>query len=208
MALLIVWSELSGGSELADDGSAFRNGRIWANPEPFFSCIRLTRIANTPYRETDPMNAHDDRDSNGSNFPLAESGRGHPEIPEPFFEGPRGTIYLVGCSSEELPSLCDLLNAAGLAVRAFSNPFEAVEAIGRSHPGIIIADVHMPEMNGLELLGRVMDVSPNTRVILSSSDPNWPAYSEVLERGAEALIDKPIPTSALLKLIGAILRNA
>jgi len=153
------------------------------------------------------MSEYDYRDSDRMDLPLARSGRGHPDVPETRSKRVLGTIYLVECSSEELLSLFDLLSGAGFGVRAFSNPFEALEAIALSHPGIVIADVHLPEMDGLEFLGRIKDVSPITRVLLTTSDPNWPAYSEVLERGAETLIHKPIPPSVLLKLVGATLRN-
>ncbi|HLY74162.1 MAG TPA: response regulator [Planctomycetota bacterium] len=154
------------------------------------------------------MNADDDRDLGRLEFPGSGPRMGPPDVPEVRSEGVMGTIYLVGCSSEELLALFDLLSGAGLGVRAFSHPFEALESVARSHPGIVIADVHLPDMDGLELLGRVKDVSPKTRVILTTSDPDWPAYPDVLERGAETLIHKPIPPSVLLKLVGATLRTA
>lgn len=154
------------------------------------------------------MDVDDYQDSERVDLPMDDPGLDPSGSPEARSKGALGSTFLVGCSSEELLSLFDLLSGAGLGVRAFSNSFEALEAVARSHPRIVIADVHLPEMDGLELLGRIKEVSPNTRVILTTSDSDWPAYPEVLERGAETLIHKPIPPSVLLKLVRGTLRSA
>jgi two-component system C4-dicarboxylate transport response regulator DctD len=148
-------------------------------------------------RETDAVDAppDDDLSVERTRLPIANAGSSS------------RTIHVVQGTSDELVWLFDLLTEAGFHVATFSNPFEALDSIARICPTVVVADSHLPDMNGLELVARIRGVSPHTRVILTSSSADQPAYQEVLDTGAETLIHKPFDSGVLLSAIEHALNN-
>lgn len=111
------------------------------------------------------------------------------------------TVLVVESTSDDLLMLYDLLADAGYHVATFSNPLDALDWAGRTRPAVMIADAHLPEMSGLELLTRIRKASASTRVVLTSSDLSRPAYKEVIAAGGETLIHKPFDLTALLSAV-------
>jgi FixJ family two-component response regulator len=61
--------------------------------------------------------------------------------------------------------------------------------------------MEMAELTGLELLRRVRELAPSTRVILTSVRVDWPGYEDVLRRGGAGLVAKPIKGMTLLRAV-------
>jgi DNA-binding NtrC family response regulator len=140
---------------------------------------------------------------------LAQPGQS-PEIQDSFelikqpAEAPDPTIHqihLIDHDSGTLLYLYDYLSNAALRVSASSNALDAIDFISRSHPEIVVAELDMPEMNGLELLDRMRDLSPRTRIILMSACADWPLYEEVLRHHGVDLIPKPVNARVLLRAV-------
>ena len=62
---------------------------------------------------------------------------------------------------------------------------------------LILADINMPEMSGLELLPRAKALRPDVPVIMITAYGDAETKRKALERGAEALLTKPIDFAAL-----------
>jgi DNA-binding NtrC family response regulator len=118
------------------------------------------------------------------------------------------TAHVVDHDSSTLLFLFDFLSNAGLRVSASSNAADAVDYASRLHPEILISELDMPGMDRLELLQRIREVSPSTRVILTSACADWPVYEEVLQRGGADLIPKPFNHKALLRAVERVLEGA
>ena len=71
-----------------------------------------------------------------------------------------------------------------------SSGSEAIELVNALHPALVLMDIHMPEMNGIEATRRIVSVHPEVSVILCSThDPNdLPAEATV--SGAIAYVSK------------------
>jgi DNA-binding NtrC family response regulator len=65
-------------------------------------------------------------------------------------------------------TLAAILCKSGFDATAFSNPMEALWAVEASQPQLVITDVSMPEMNGIELGIRIRAKLPNCKVLLFS----------------------------------------
>lgn len=77
-------------------------------------------------------------------------------------------------------------------VGAVSLPSQVAEAIQRLRPDVITMDLHMPEMNGVELIRRLLPVTPLPVVVISSlSREEGPLVLDALEAGAVDYIQKP-----------------
>lgn len=88
-----------------------------------------------------------------------------------------------------------------------ANGLEAVTMAAESKPDIVIMDVSMPELNGVEATLRIKDVSPLSRVIALSMHRDGVYARDILRVGARAYLLKDSAASDLLVAIRAVMRN-
>ncbi len=96
----------------------------------------------------------------------------------------------------------DILEDQGYDVIIFDNGSSAVESCERSMPDIIILDIHMPELNGMDTC-RAIRALPNGKTvpILIISGSIGKNEVDTNECGANRLLLKPIETAELLQII-------
>ena len=101
-------------------------------------------------------------------------------------------------------ALCE--NMEGVKVLSFNDPIKALEHFteNKSAYTIVISDLRMPGLNGLELLKKVKDANSSVRTILMSaylfSDDKL--YQEYIEQGIiDSTIDKPVSIQKLCHLV-------
>jgi len=82
---------------------------------------------------------------------------------------------------------------------------EAVEAARSHRPDVILMDIRMPEMDGLEATRRIVEVAdwPVRVVILTTFDPDEHVY-EALRAGASAFVLKDIPRAELVSAVRTV----
>jgi DNA-binding NtrC family response regulator len=107
-------------------------------------------------------------------------------------------ILIVDDESDSLTYLFDLLGTEGYRVLPTSNPMEAIDYVLRKHPAVIISDLRMPDLDGIELLVRVKHLSPKTRVILLTAHGDWSIYQEALQKGCDRMLLKPSSNEQIL----------
>ncbi len=78
---------------------------------------------------------------------------------------------------------------------------EAVKITGRLKPDILVADLMMPYLNGLEVTRQVGKLSPNTRVIILSMYMDEPYVAEALQNGACGYVLKESNITDLTKAV-------
>ncbi len=77
---------------------------------------------------------------------------------------------------------------------------EALQRIGEAAEAtliLILSDINMPELSGLELLPKAKALRPDVPVIMITAYGDAETKRKALERGAEALLTKPIDFAAL-----------
>jgi DNA-binding NtrC family response regulator len=106
----------------------------------------------------------------------------------------------------------ELRDHVGYALRLYidtvltaSNGQEALELIRRTKPDILISDIRMPQMDGLELTVRIRRQLPGIPVLLCTAFTDTDYLLKAIELGVAAYIPKPIDTE---RLIAAITRAA
>src|SRR5690242_5832792 len=109
-------------------------------------------------------------------------------------------IAIVDDDSDIRDALCDLFLVEGLACRAFESgeAFHAAYAPGAF--ALVVTDVRMSGMTGLELLARVRQSEPDLPVIVVTAATDAHLRQKVLEGGAQELLVKPIRNADLLGL--------
>ncbi len=91
-----------------------------------------------------------------------------------------------------------LLNRFPGIVHSFDAAFSAWEHLKRNRTDLLITDVNMDGMSGLELLRKVKQASPMTKCIIISGDPSH--KDAALENGADAFLLKPFRTGEFIDL--------
>ena len=88
-------------------------------------------------------------------------------------------------------SLGEWLKDAGHEVFTAENGYTALEVIERERPGIMIADLVMPGMDGIELMKRAKARQPGTEVIIITAYASIPTAITAMKEGAYDYIEKP-----------------
>jgi NarL family two-component system response regulator LiaR len=81
------------------------------------------------------------------------------------------------------------------------NGNDAIDLAGRERPQVVVIDIMMPRMDGLEATRQIKRAWPGTKVIVVTAFTQDAYQKAASERGADAFIDKLDMSTALLPLI-------
>jgi two-component system response regulator PilR (NtrC family) len=96
--------------------------------------------------------------------------------------------------------LSHIFGRAGHAVRAAENGTKALELLRKEPADLVVSDVKMPDMDGIELLRRLREVLPDAAVVLMTAFATVDTAREAFKLGADDFIQKPFDVDEL-KLI-------
>lgn len=101
------------------------------------------------------------------------------------------------------------LSAEGYQISTAKNGVEAVSKAKKEKPHLIILDVMMPEMDGIEACEQIRKISDLKDTIITFLTARGEDYSQVagLEAGADDYITKPIKPKVLVSKVKALLRR-
>jgi len=85
------------------------------------------------------------------------------------------------------------LTKAGYLVIEAWNGRVAIDLARESRFDLVISDVRMPDMDGLDLLTALHEYDPNLPVVLTSGSPGPPSVVQTRMMGAFAFLEKPVP---------------
>lgn len=97
-----------------------------------------------------------------------------------------------------------LLDRHGYETLEASNGLEALKIFEEKKPDIVISDIRMPEMNGLDLLRAIKRISPEACVTIMTGFGTEEVAIEAIRSGACNYFKKPFQASELLYAIGAL----
>src|SRR6201991_1944588 len=116
-------------------------------------------------------------------------------------------IALVDDDKNILASVSMLLEQEGYHVRTFTDGAAALTALTTTPPDLVILDIKMPRMDGLELLRRLRQGGDLPVILLTSKDEEIDELMG-LNAGADDYIRKPFSQRLLLERVKAVLRRA
>lgn len=95
-------------------------------------------------------------------------------------------------------SLKDILELEGHEITLAENGIEGLETFKSGKFDIVITDIKMPEMDGMEVLDKVMEIKPDTTIIMISGHGDIDTAVEAIKKGAYDFIEKPLDLNRLL----------
>jgi two-component system response regulator FixJ len=110
-------------------------------------------------------------------------------------------IFLVDDDSSFSRSTERLLKASGYETRAFSSAEEFLRAVGPEARGVVLLDLNMPGVNGLELQEMIIGAGITMPIIFLTGQADIPTTVHAMRRGAEDFLTKMAPSEALLSAV-------
>ncbi|MCM8765983.1 MAG: response regulator [Candidatus Omnitrophica bacterium] len=100
-----------------------------------------------------------------------------------------------------LETMKDILEIEGFQPLLSSQAQEGLEIIKRDNPDLVITDIKMPGVNGLEFLQRVKEISPELPVIIITGFASLESAIEALREGAYDYLIKPFEVEKIIAII-------
>lgn len=112
---------------------------------------------------------------------------------------------------DDHPGSLELLSSAlaqvGLEIIAASNPEEGLDLFRNRRPQIVLTDLVMPQMSGMEVLERIMEVDPATYVILMTARDSAEGAVEAIKKGASDYLNKFVSIGPLRERISKLVEE-
>lgn len=99
-------------------------------------------------------------------------------------------VLVIEDSSSTRQIICDYLESQGVHTDSAANGQEGIEAFRRLHPDIVLVDLMMPEVDGIEVVGVITVESPDTGVIVVSGVEDTKKVAEAFYMGAWDYVSK------------------
>ena len=90
---------------------------------------------------------------------------------------------------------------------AFPDGDQALQAVAEHRPEVLVADIEMPKMSGLELTARIKELYPNTRVLILTTFARPGYLRRALEAGATGYLLKDRPSEELAEAVRKVSRG-
>lgn len=114
-------------------------------------------------------------------------------------------LLLVDDSGLARRSMRSMLESGGFEVTEAADGMIALEKYFTEKPDVVMLDLVMKGMYGLEVLNKIRELDPTARVIVVSADVQTSSQSMVHSAGASAFLTKPVDRDQLLSTIQTVL---
>ena len=117
----------------------------------------------------------------------------------------KGHILIVDDSGFARRTLRQMLETAGNTVEEASNGNDALERYFIKKPYLVLLDMVMEGMNGMEVLARLKELDPEARVIVATADVQSSTRTEAQAAGAIGFINKPFERDQVVTTVSNVL---
>jgi DNA-binding response OmpR family regulator len=94
---------------------------------------------------------------------------------------------------------------AGFEITHLTDPVVALDRVECEHWDLLVADLDLPHMSGLDLIASVRAAAPGLPVLLTTAAAIQPADIRFLAQRADAFLVKPIRAQVLIAVAGALI---
>jgi two-component system response regulator FixJ len=112
-----------------------------------------------------------------------------------------GTVFIVDDDASFLKSVSRLLRSAGYPVQTFESAASFLAQLGPELAGCVLADLHMPGLNGLELQAALIKSSNPLPIVFLSAQGDVPTTVKAMRHGAEDFLTKLCSKENLLDAV-------
>ena len=120
---------------------------------------------------------------------------------------PEAKVHVIDDDDDARDSLAFLLSTSDVPTQTYASAREFL-AVANEVGGVVVTDVRMPEMDGLELVRRLSALGVNLPVIVMTGHGDVPLAVEAMKAGVRDFIEKPYDDETMLSSIRAALETA
>lgn len=104
---------------------------------------------------------------------------------------PKTRILVIDDDETLRDLLVELLSANGHPAMGLTSPQDAEEAVSFWGASVVLCDICMPGIDGMQICARLKEINPGTRVLLMTGYPGPESVEEATEVGADGYLIKP-----------------
>ncbi len=119
----------------------------------------------------------------------------------------KGRILVVDDEAAARSALAELLRAEGYEVETAGDAFKAFGRLGEFTPELVLSDLNMPGMDGVELLRKLREYSAELPVVLMTAFAGVETAVTAMHEGATDYLTKPLNTDELLIVLARCLES-
>src|SRR5579859_3485974 len=114
-------------------------------------------------------------------------------------------VVAIDDDEQHVKFIATALSRENVSVSTSGNPRDGLEIIRKVHPHLVLSDLMMPGMSGIELLEHVLEFDPGTEIILLSGQYSTESAVEAIQKGAADYLTKPVDMEKLQQRVESLL---
>jgi len=118
------------------------------------------------------------------------------------------TLLVIDDDPASLDLISDALEQTNLRILTATDPQSGLDIIRERRPEIVLLDLLMPGVSGMELLEKIVSIAPEAEVILVTGHYSTDSAVEAIRKGASDYITKPLSVPNLRHRIGMLIEEA
>jgi DNA-binding NtrC family response regulator len=118
------------------------------------------------------------------------------------------TLVAIDDDPRALELLAEALEQDGLEILTASDPQDGLRLVLRRRPQIVLLDLIMPKLTGMEVLEKILAAAPETEVVLITANYSTDSAVEAIRKGASDYLTKPISLDLLSQRVGRLIEDA
>ena len=93
-------------------------------------------------------------------------------------------VVAIDDDEQHLKFIATSLSRENVVVSTSGSPRDGLELVRKEHPHLVLSDLMMPEMSGMDLLERILEFDPGTEIILLTGQYSTESAVEAIQKGA------------------------
>jgi DNA-binding NtrC family response regulator len=118
------------------------------------------------------------------------------------------SLLLIDENAGSLELMSSALKTDGLEILTANDPEEGLDLAATRHPQIVVTDLVMPKLTGMDVLERLVELDPSIDVILMTAHYSTESAVEAIRKGACDYWNKPVDLSSARKRIAELVDAA
>ena len=118
------------------------------------------------------------------------------------------SVVILDDNPRSLEFVSEALARDNVRIFTASDPEEGIDLVYTHHPQVVVTDLVMPRMSGLDVLSRIMEFDPAIDVILMTAHYTSDTAVEAIRKGAADYLNKPVSLTLLRERVGRLIDSA